>query len=154
VARPLAADGETDGRGVGVADLDGDGRLDVVMSNNNAPPTIYLNRLKKTGGWARLTLTGKGCNRDAVGALVRLTATINGVRKTMLRQVEAGSSYASQSDFAVHFGLGDAPAVEALEVDWPDGETQAFRGPQLDGLLNHAARLTEGGEITRRGGER
>ena len=77
-------------------------------------------------------------------ARVRLTATVNGNRKTMLRQVEAGSSYASQSDFAVHFGLGDATEIEALEVLWPDGDKQVLTGGQLDGLLNHAVHLTQG----------
>jgi hypothetical protein len=149
VARALGADCATDGRGVAVADLDGDGRLDIVMNNNNAAPTIYLNALENTGNWTRLTLTGTSGNRDAVGAHVRLTVRADGAGKTLLRHVEAGSGYASQSDFAVHFGLGKAAEIEALEVLWPGGGEQVLKGPQLDELLNRAVYLAEGGQPTR-----
>jgi enediyne biosynthesis protein E4 len=152
----VGADADTDGRGVGVGPLKGDGRIDVVMSNNNAPPTVYANRLRCAGHWTRMTLTGRSGNRDAIGAVVRLTVKRpDGTAKTMTRQVEAGSGYASQSDFAVHFGLGPATAVEAVEVLWPGGDRQVFRGAELDGLVDRAVRLVEGEGFTPlRAGER
>jgi enediyne biosynthesis protein E4 len=149
VARALGTDTDTDGRGVAVADLDGDGRLDLVMSNNNAPPTIYLNRLRRTGNWTRLTLAGGASNRDAVGARVRLTVRAGGQEKTLTRQVEAGSGYASQSEATVHFGLGPATCVEAIDVSWPSGREQHFAGADLDGLVNRAVYLREGGNFKR-----
>ena len=150
VARPLGADADRDGRGVAIADIDGDGRLDVIIANNDAPPTIYLNRLRSAGNWTRLTLRATGGNRDAVGALVRLTVRVGDAAKTMTRQVEAGSGYASQSDMAVHFGLGRATSIEAIDVIWRKGCEQHFAGVDLDGLLNRAAYLDEGGRITTR----
>jgi hypothetical protein len=147
VARALGADADTDGRGVAAADLDGDGRLDLVMSNNNAPPTLYLNALRGTGNWLRLSLAGPGGKGDAVGARVTVKVRAGGAVKALLRQVEAGGSYASQSEGVLHFGLGAAEQIEELSVLWPDGTTTSFAGPQLDGLVNRVARLAQGGAI-------
>jgi hypothetical protein len=135
---------------VAVADLDGDGRLDLVMSNNNAAPTVYLNALRGRGNWCRLALSGPGGKGDAVGARVKLTIRTNGTLKTMLRQVEAGGSYASQSEGVLHFGLGPVDRIEELSVLWPDGTPQSFTGQGLDGLVNRTSDLTQGGTLAAR----
>jgi hypothetical protein len=128
VARPTGSDCVKDSRGVAVADFDGDGRLDLVINNNNETPVLYLNNLRKSGrGLALKLVGGPGSNRDAVGACVRLTAG----GKTMTRHVEAGSGYASQSMLPVHFGLGAAEAVEGVEVCWPSGQVQRIAGEAL-----------------------
>ncbi len=143
LGRPTGADGIKDGRGVGVADLNGDGRLDLVINNNNERPTIYLNGLEGIGNWIQLRLTGVSGNRDAVGARVRLSTA----EKTMTRQVEAGSGYASQSPMTLHFGLGSATTIEALEIQWPGGQHQRLQGEELRDLLilNSTVHLQEEG---------
>ena len=127
VGRATGSDSELDARAVAAADLDGDGRVDLVISNNNAPPTILLNRLSAAGRWVELDLVGSRSNRDAVGAEVRLTAG----GQTMIRVVQAGSGYATQSSHVLHFGLADASEVEALRVRWPSGVEQQLAGPAL-----------------------
>ncbi|MCP3963360.1 MAG: hypothetical protein GY719_36440 [bacterium] len=120
-----------DGRGVAVADFDGDGRLDLAINNNNSRPTIYDNRLP-AGNWLRLELVGSESNRDAVGAKAQLSfRTGDGAVRTLTRWVEAGSGYASQSAFPLHFGLGDASAVEAVEITWPSGRVARIEGGDL-----------------------
>jgi len=143
VARPTGSDCVKDSRGVAVADFDGDGRLDLVINNNNETPSLYLNNLRKTGHGLELKLVGgPGSNRDAVGACVRLTAG----GKTMTRYVEAGSGYASQSMLPVHFGLGAAEGVEGLEVCWPSGRVERIEGAALRdaGGANRLVRIEEG----------
>lgn len=131
VARPTGSDSIKDGRGVAVADFDRDGRLDLVMNNNNETPVLYMNNLKKSGNALELKLVGTVSNRDAIGASVRLTAA----GKTMTRQVEAGSGYASQMMLPVHFGLGDAKHIDIIEIRWPSGLVQRIEGERLTTLM-------------------
>jgi len=142
IARPTGSDSIRDGRGVAVADLNGDGRQDLIVSNNNMKPTIYLNNLKHTGNWIELKLVGTRSNRDAIGTRVRLEIT----GKTMTRVVEAGSGYASESMFPVHFGLGQAASVQGIEIDWPSGLVQRFSRQQLEGRINQQLIVQEGQE--------
>ena len=132
-----------------VADFDLDGRLDIAINNNNAEPTIYLNRFSDSGNWLDIELLGgEGSNRDGIGARVRLTTvdTEGAPGKTMTRWVEAGSGYASQSAFVVHFGLGSADALAALEIAWPSGRVERLQGEDLTRRIvgvNRRVRLEE-----------
>lgn len=136
MARATSSDPNHDARGVAAADLDRDGRIDLVINNNEAAPTVLLNRLPTAGRWVELELRGSRSNRDAVGAEVRLTAG----GKTMTRVAEAGSGYAAQSSFVLHFGLADASELEALSIRWPSGKTEKLTGPALLDLVPIDAR--------------
>jgi hypothetical protein len=127
-----------------VADFNNDGRLDLVMNNNNETPVIYLNNLKKTGNSVELKLVGTVSNRDAIGACVWLTAG----GKRMMRQVEAGSGYASEMMLPLHFGLGKADHVDAVEIRWPSGRVQHLKEQELAAMIKDSrqVRIEESGE--------
>jgi ASPIC/UnbV protein/VCBS repeat protein len=147
VARPTGSDGIKDGRGVAVADFNGDGKLDLVINNNNAPPTLYLNNVKRSGNSVVIRLEGTAqelagsmhTNRDAIGAQVRLTIA----GKTMMRQVEAGSGFAAQAMLPLHFGVGDATRIEAVEITWPSGLVQKFDHTLTRDWLNSDVAIKE-----------
>jgi enediyne biosynthesis protein E4 len=142
-ARPLGTDGVGDGRGVAVADFDGDGRLDLAIHNNGATPSLYLNRGAGPRLGLRLELVGTVSPRDAVGAKVRL-ALSGASPETLTRWVEAGSGYAAQGAFPVHFGLGEAPRVETLEVTWPSGTIERWDAAALPPVTAGVWRCVEG----------
>jgi hypothetical protein len=104
-------------RGLAAGDIDNDGDLDLLLTNNGQTPDL----LRNDGGNQRHALlvrtVGTKSNRDGVGARLKLTAG----RKTQMRHVKAGASYQSQSDLRVHFGLGEIARVDRLEVEWPSG---------------------------------
>lgn len=106
-------------RGGAFADLDGDGRMDAVLSRLNETPVVLRNTIS-AGNWIAFRLTGATSNRDAIGASVKLTAG----GKSQWNHVTSAVGYASSSDFAVHFGLGSPNTVDEVEIRWPSGVTQ------------------------------
>jgi hypothetical protein len=110
-------------RGAAFGDLDNDGRIDIVVTNNNGPARLLLNR-SRAGAWLEVLLEGSGkMSRDALGALV--TVHRDG-QPDLVRRVHTDSSYCSASDRRVHFGLGDKPAFRSIEVLWPDGSAESW----------------------------
>jgi hypothetical protein len=121
-------DSTRDGRGIAVADFDNDGRLDLFVTNAGAEPYLYHNVLPPGPHWVELALEGRRSNRDAAGAQVRLTAG----GKTWLRFVDGGNGFASQSTKRLHFGLGNAAAIDRVEVLWPSGAKQVLSKIAID----------------------
>lgn len=146
IARASGGDEIRDSRGVAIADFDGDGRLDLAMNNNNNVPALYWNRIDNGSHFLGVELLGRQGNTDAVGAKVSLTfESRDGASKTSTRWVEAGSGYASQSSHLVHFGLGAAPRLKALEIHWPSGQVDHFEAASLE--VDRTLRIAEGGEL-------
>ncbi len=121
-------------RGLAVGDLDGDGLLDAVVNNIDSKPTVLRNVTKPAGRWLSLRLVGDAAKKnpkDAVGAVAYVTAGKLRQRQDVL----SGAGYASQNDQRLHFGLGDAAKVDALEIQWPDGTVETFQVPGVDRVL-------------------
>ena len=110
-------------RGAAYADFDHDGDLDIAINNNHGPAVIYKNEGGNRGSWISLKLEGVQSNRSALGAVVRIEANSGKQWQT----VHSGSSYCSQSDLALHFGLGGDDGVKTIEVEWPSGKRQRFQ---------------------------
>jgi hypothetical protein len=111
-SRPIVA------RGAAYADFDHDGDLDVVLTTNHGPAYLYRNDGGERNNWIAIRTRGSKSNRDGIGAVVRVTSASGQQQWQMVR---SGSSYASQSDLTLTFGLGTDAAPVAIDVEWPSG---------------------------------
>ncbi len=111
------------GRGLAYGDFDRDGDVDVLMTTNNGPAYLFRNDQTAGNKSIRFKLTGMKSNRDAIGAVVRVF--YNGV--SQMRMVKSGSSYLSQSELPVTFGLGKQDRVDRVVLEWPSGKTEEFK---------------------------
>ena len=110
------------GRGLAYGDFDRDGDLDILLTTNNGPAFLYRNDQLAGNRSIRFRLVGTKSNRDAIGATVRIF--YNGQNQS--RMVRGGSSYLSQSELPVTFGLGKRDKIDRATIEWPTGRTEEF----------------------------
>jgi hypothetical protein len=118
-------------RGSAVGDLNGDGRLDVVVTALAAPAEVWLNDSPGGNHWIEFALEGTRSNRDGIGARIKIVA--GGMAQ--YNHVSFAAGYASSSASATHFGLGPAKTVDLVEIRWPSGITQELRNVAADRIL-------------------
>jgi hypothetical protein len=116
------------GRGSAFADIDGDGDLDIVLTQTGGAPLLLRNDQNLQHHWIRIGLKGKKVNRDAIGAWV----TVKSGPLTMQRQVMPTRSYLSQSELPITFGLGNNTKIDSVEIHWPGGKVQQVAIPMID----------------------
>ncbi len=122
------------GRGAAYLDFDNDGDLDLVFNVNNGPARLLRNDGGNANDMLRVRLVGTRANRDAIGA--KVTVRLSNGRRAM-QMVKSGSSYLSQSEFPLTFGLGKpgAATVMSLEIAWPGGRRESIAGPQSNQFI-------------------
>ena len=111
------------GRGLAIADFDRDGDLDVLITTNSGEPLLLKNNIQNGNRSVRFRLQGKKSNRDAIGAVVKLIDR----GETQWRMVHSGSSYLSQSELTLTFGVGRRDRVSRVVIEWPSGRVDEHK---------------------------
>jgi hypothetical protein len=119
-------------RGAAFGDFDNDGDIDLLVMNMGEPPSLLRNDLASSNHWVTVQLQGTRSNRSAIGATVSVSPSA-GLRQT--DAVVSQSSYLSQNDLRLHFGLGGATRVDGFTVRWPSGVTETFAGGDVDRVV-------------------
>jgi hypothetical protein len=110
------------GRGCAFGDFDNDGDIDIIINNLDGPPTLLRNDGGNKNNWIMIKCVGTRSNRSAIGTRVKVTTG----EHSQIDEVMSGSSYYSQNDFRLHFGLGRAGKADSVEVTWPSGAKESF----------------------------
>ena len=126
------------GRGCAFGDFDNDGDVDVIVNNLDGPPTLLRNDGGNKNNWIMIKCIGTRSNRSAIGTRVKVTSG----KHSQIDEVMSGSSYYSQNDFRLHFGLGRASQADRVEVAWPSGVKESF--PNLPANHLYVVQETKG----------
>lgn len=132
-----------DSRAVAMADLFNDGKLDVIVANQNNIPLVYKNELQNNNHWIEFDLQGTISNADAVGAKV----VIEWDGKKQVQTVTGGMGFSSQNQHRLHFGVGNSSKIEKAIIYWPTGKTTIVENPQVDKLVV-IKENSEGGQVS------
>ncbi|HXG65634.1 MAG TPA: CRTAC1 family protein, partial [Blastocatellia bacterium] len=119
-------------RAAAFGDIDNDGDVDIIVTNNNGPARLLLNEVGSRSHWLQVKLEGVKDNRDGMGARVAVLRKGGGL---LWRRVGTDGSYLSASDRRVHFGLGADANVEAVVAQWPNGEKEIWTGVRVDAVI-------------------
>ncbi len=135
---PIVADSDSSNTSVSVwGDFDNDGDLDFITAECASGHNIYYENIGNDNHWIRLKLVGTVSNKSAIGAQVRIKATINGKSVYQMREISASNGFRSISnDFWAHFGLGDAEIIELIQIRWPSGRVSEQANVKPDQFLN------------------
>ena len=136
-------------RGAAFADIDNDGDLDVIVNTNNGPARLFRNDSLEPNNVLRVQTVGTSVNRDGIGARVEVTVRGGG---SLWQMVKTGSSYASQSELPLTFGLGRAAGVDSVRVVWPGGATERIGAIDANRsiMIKQGAGVIQTTEIARR----
>jgi hypothetical protein len=128
VAQVVGATDTYDGRAVAVADLGNRGALDVIVANQRGPLLLYRNGVDPARHWIEFELEGRRSNRSAIGARVELHWN----KQVQVQEVAAATGFSAENQRRLHYGLGEAAAVERVVIRWPSGRLQTIEQPGVD----------------------